>query len=329
MLDNNVRDAFIVKDLFDVPHFGDAVLLGGASGLEGTISRVNVMEVPDVVDWVRPGEFLMTTGYPFKEDPGRLTTLIAQLAQKGVVALGIKTKRFLDEVPEAAIRAADHYGVPLIELPPVTTFSDVVREVMERVLVSESKDLSILQGRVQRLSHVLLHGDGLPAFLNHLQLMIQHPVVLLDPDNQWIASPAAEEWCAQIEPRQWNQLRIEPMAETQFLQANERNVRIHVSTVSDDHARSFLLLILEGTHDYGPADALTVTWAGRLLGFEISNMQARRTIEAKYFDQFLQDWISGRVVSSVDVSCGRKPVDGPCPGEQLMSRASCPSKARA
>ncbi|PAD73259.1 PucR family transcriptional regulator [Paenibacillus campinasensis] len=300
-MEYGMRDAFTVRDLFGVPHFEDAALLGGDAGLDVPISRVNVMEVPDVVDWVRPGEFLMTTGYPFKEDPNALVTLIAQLKQKGVVALGIKTKRFLDAVPEAAIRAADQYGIPLIELPPATTFSDVVREVMERVLVAESRDLSILQGRVQRLSHVLLHGDGLPAFLNHLQLMIKHPVALLDPENRWTASPAAEDWCVQINEEAWSGLRGEPMAETQFLRMGERQLRVHVTAVSDDGPRSFLLLIIEDGSNYGPVDALTVTWAGRLLGFEISNMQARKTIEAKYFDQFLQDWISGRVVSSVDL----------------------------
>lgn len=121
-MEYGMRDAFTVRDLFGVPHFEDAALLGGDAGLDVPISRVNVMEVPDVVDWVRPGEFLMTTGYPFKEDPNALVTLIAQLKQKGVVALGIKTKRFLDAVPEAAIRAADQYGIPLIELPRLRPF---------------------------------------------------------------------------------------------------------------------------------------------------------------------------------------------------------------
>ncbi|QJD85768.1 PucR family transcriptional regulator [Cohnella herbarum] len=300
-MDDPIREGFTVKSLFDVPQFKDAVLLGGEAGLNSLISRINVMEVPDVIDWVRPGELLMTTGYPFKHDPEVLVPLIEQLASKGVAALGVKTKRFFDEVPAAAIEAANRYGMPLIELPPGTTFSDVVREVMERVLVSESKDLTILQGRVQRLSHVLLHGDGLSSYLNHLQVMIRNPVILLDPHNRRTGSPDAEKLFELIEETEWVKFREDQTPETNVLQIGERSVRVHVATVPDGQVRSYLLLILEYSAEYGAVDTLTINWAGRLLGFEISNMQARKNIEVKYFDQFLQDWLAGRIVSTVDL----------------------------
>jgi len=295
------REGFTVRALFDVPQLKEAVLLGGEAGMDRPISRINVMEVPDVVDWVRPGELLMTTGYPFKHDPEVLVTLIAQLASKGVVALGVKTKRFFDEVPKTAIETAERLGFPLIELPPSTTFSDIVREVMERVLVSESKDLSILQGRVQRLSHVLLHGDGLHAYLNHLQTMIRNPIVLLDPHNRIAASSEAEPLIEGVGEEEWARYRTEQTLETNVLQIGERSVRVHVSAVPDGQIRSYLMLILEYSSDYGTVDTLTINWAGRLLGFEIGNLLARKNIETKYFDQFLQDWLAGRIVSVDDL----------------------------
>lgn len=296
-----VKEGFTVRALFDVPQLKDAVLLGGAEGLDRPITRINVMEVPDVVDWVRPGELLMTTGYPFKHDPEVLVTLISQLAAKGVVALGVKTKRFFDEVPKSAIEKAERLGMPLIELPPSTAFSDVVREVMERVLVSESKDLSILQGRVQRLSHVLLHGDGLHAYLNHLQTMIRNPIVLLDPHNRIAASSEAEPLCALVGEEEWAKFRTERTMETNVLQIGDRGVRVHAAAVPDGQIRSYLMLILECGSDYGTVDTLTINWACRLLGFEIGNLLARKNIESKYFDQFLQDWLAGRIVAVDDL----------------------------
>lgn len=292
---------FTVSDLFMIPHFKDAVLLGGGANADKVISRVNVMEVPDVIDWGRPGEFLMTTGYPFRDNPEVLATLIGQLAQRGVVALGIKTKRFLDEVPPAAIAAAERHGLPLIELPPGTTFSDAVREIMERVLVSEFKDLTILQGRVQRLSHVLLHGDGLPAFLQHLELMIKNPVVLLDPKNGVVASPEAMPLCGGIGPEEWDRIRKERTLETNVIGGKESSIRVHVAAVNDDELQPYLLLVIDRKNEYNVVDTLTLNWAGRLLEFEIRNMQARSHIETKYADQFLQDWLAGRIVTAVDL----------------------------
>jgi len=289
-----------VKDLLRIPHFKDAVLLGGKAGLDRPVTRVNVMEVPDVIDWVRPGEFLMTTGYPFRQEPEVLETLVAQLAERGVAALGLKTKRFIDAVPESAVRAANKHGLPFIELPPSTTFSDVVREVMERVLVHESRQLSTLQNRVQRLSHVLLHGGGLSAFLQLLSGLVGNPVVLLDPANRWTTTPDAEAICEGLDETAWRRLRSDSSFETSFLEVGGRHIRVYCAEVIEG-VQPHLLLLLEANREYDIVDTLTLNWASKFVGFEISNAQARRKIEAKYIEQFLQDWIAGRIVSPTDL----------------------------
>ncbi|GBF76649.1 PucR family transcriptional regulator [Paenibacillus sp. 598K] len=304
-----------VQELFRIAHFKEAELLGGESGLEQRISRINVMEVPDVIDWVRPGEFLITTGYPFRNNAAILAPLIAQLAERGVVALGIKTARFIGEVPADAIEAADRHGLPLIELPPDMAFSDVVRSVMERVLVAESRQLSTLQSRVQRLSQVLLHGGGLSAFLEHLELLVRNPVCLLEPGGRWMASPLAEEMCRQTDPEAWDRLRRERTLETGFVKLADRSVRAYVTEIEDGRQQPFLLILLEAQVEYGIVDTLTMNWAGELVGFEISNAQARSRIEAKYVDQFVQDWLAGRIISPVDLrlraeACGSPIVEG-------------------
>ena len=305
----------IVRDLLRIPHFRDAVLLGGETGLGAAVTRVNVMEVPDVADWVRPGEFLMTTGYPFRQQPEAFETLVAQLAAKGVSALGIKTKRFIDKVPEGAIRAANEHGLPLIELPPSTAFSDVVREVMERVLVQESRQLSTLQSRVQRLSRTLLQGDGLAAFLELVESMLGNPAVLLDGDDRCLASPGAAEAVAGIGPAGWAKLREDSAMETCFMPVGGRNVRVYCAAALDGPRQPVLLLLFELRREYDIVDMLTMNWAAELVGFEISNRAARQRIEAKYIGQFLQDWIAGRIVSPSDLrlraeACGCPIADG-------------------
>lgn len=312
-MEERTREGITVKELLTIPQLKEAVLLGGVAGLDRSISRMNVMDVPDEVNWVRPGEFLMTVGYPLIDEPEVLTTLIAQAAEKGVAALGIKTTPFFNSIPDVAIKAADDCGLPLIEFPASITFSEVVREVMERVLVAESRYLSILQSQVQRLSQVLLLGNGLPAFLHQLEALIHNPVVLLDPLNRWTASPAAEALCRQVEETEWKRLRELKSSETGFIRIGGQTIRVYLSMVNDEQAPPFLLLMMEYLNESGIVDTMTVNWAGELVGFEISNMQARQKIEAKYFDQFLQDWITGRIVSPVDLrlraeACGR-PLD--------------------
>jgi len=295
------RDGFTVSSLFEVPGLQDAVLLGGSSGINNVITRVNVMEVPDVVEWVRAGELLMTTGYPLKDRPEKIAQLVEQLARKGIAALGLKPKRFFAEVPPEVIEAANRCGLPLIELPPSATFSDLVRDIMERVLVSEAKDLMILQNRVQRLSQLLLHGDGLVSFLKQLYVLISNPVALIDKDRSIIVPTELEPWKESIQESEWLKWSSADSLDSYVIEVGRSSFHAHCITVPGIMEKPYRLIVVEQYNHYRTVDALTMNWASRLLGFEISNMQVRQSIEAKYLEQFVQDWLSGRMVSSADL----------------------------
>ncbi len=69
------------------------------------------MKVPDVVDWLKPHELLLTTGCPLREVPGGLASLVSNLDDAQVAALGVKLRRYLDELPPAMIAEADRRGL--------------------------------------------------------------------------------------------------------------------------------------------------------------------------------------------------------------------------
>ena len=45
-----------LRDILNVDLLAGAEVIAGESGMDHVITSVNVMEVPDIVDWVRPGE---------------------------------------------------------------------------------------------------------------------------------------------------------------------------------------------------------------------------------------------------------------------------------
>jgi purine catabolism regulator len=58
-------------------------------------------------------------------------------------------------------------------------------------------------------------------------------------------------------------------------------------------------------------DALTIDRVGVLVGLEMLNAQARKAVESKYIDQFMHDWLTGRIMTTVDLhmraeACGLK-----------------------
>ena len=47
-----------LRDVLQIDLLKGAEILAGENGLDNSILSVNVMEVPDVLEWVRSGEFL-------------------------------------------------------------------------------------------------------------------------------------------------------------------------------------------------------------------------------------------------------------------------------
>jgi len=81
--------ALAVRELITLPSLAGSTLVAGAGGLDRIVSRVNVIEVPDILPWVKSNELLLTTGFPIRfADSGQpfhpraLVDLIEGLARR-------------------------------------------------------------------------------------------------------------------------------------------------------------------------------------------------------------------------------------------------------
>ena len=116
-------------------------VIGGQSGLDRIVQSVNVMEVPDILEWVHPGELLVTTMYPLRDDAAAVESLVPRLAEKGLAGLAVTPTGYLDEFPAAMIRAANDLGFPLIELPQKVSFIDIIQPITSEILRLQASEL--------------------------------------------------------------------------------------------------------------------------------------------------------------------------------------------
>src|SRR5256885_12755824 len=119
-----------VREVLGAATLAGARVLAGAAGLDRVVQRLNVMEVPDILPWVKPHELLLTTGYPLRHNPDALVDLVAELDERGLAALAIKLHRYLDAVPPPMLAEADRRGFPIIEFPGRGGLHDVPHEVL-------------------------------------------------------------------------------------------------------------------------------------------------------------------------------------------------------
>ncbi|MEY8001090.1 PucR family transcriptional regulator ligand-binding domain-containing protein [Clostridium sp. Mt-5] len=88
-----------LQRLLQVDKLRRARVLAGKRGMNKRITKVDVMEVPDIIEWVGEGELLITTAYSIKDNIDVLMKLIPELNEKGVAALGIKIGRYIKKLP--------------------------------------------------------------------------------------------------------------------------------------------------------------------------------------------------------------------------------------
>lgn len=121
----------------------DATVVAGASGLGAPITRMNMMEVPDVLPWVRSGEVLVTSGYPLKDFTDvQLIELIDGLHASAVAAVVVKLGgRYLGQFSEAVRSHADRLRFPLIAMPLDLAFTDLQERYFAEVLQRHRKAL--------------------------------------------------------------------------------------------------------------------------------------------------------------------------------------------
>jgi sugar diacid utilization regulator len=115
-------------------------ILGGVSGISRRVTNVNVMEVPDIIDWVSPGEFLITAAYAIKDNIDILLELIPKLNEKGVAGLGIKVGRYVKELPQNIIDLADELSFPIVQVPFNVSHTDVISIILDLV-IEEQMDI--------------------------------------------------------------------------------------------------------------------------------------------------------------------------------------------
>jgi purine catabolism regulator len=170
-----------VEEVLTLAPMAGAAVIGGRAGLSRLVTGVNVMEVPDIEAFVKPGEILLTTGFPVHDRPERLVELVPELAARGLAALAVKPLRYLAQLPPDLARAADAADLPVIVMPDGTSFNEVIGAVLAVVLADYGADPSSADQIRERLTGVALSGGGLDGIAGALTAALGRDVAILDP----------------------------------------------------------------------------------------------------------------------------------------------------
>ncbi|HHX30790.1 MAG TPA: PucR family transcriptional regulator [Clostridiaceae bacterium] len=179
-MEDRIKLAIQLRDILQVGLLEGAEVLAGREGLDKGVFSVNVMEVPDIVEWVRPGEFLLTTAYTFSDDIFALERLIPELHAKGVAGLGVKTQRYISEVPANAIRIANDLNFPIIRIPADVPYGELIKEIFNHIIGAQTLLLGRINDFNRTVREIMLRQGGMTAIAKEIYLATGAPVAIRD-----------------------------------------------------------------------------------------------------------------------------------------------------
>jgi PucR family transcriptional regulator, purine catabolism regulatory protein len=300
-----------VRALLSVPSLAGTLVLGGRAGLDRLVRRLNVMEVPDILPWVKPNEFLLTTGFPLSHTGGEpsdastsvaaFVQLIEDLNSRDLAAMGIKLGRYLDSVPAEVVRRADELNFPLLRLPDDVAFDEVLSEVFTELIDRQAREISRTDEVHRALAAIVLEGGDLPQIADEVARVLDAAVLISTPDGRVQARGGDPAWFEQIAALDLvdhsGRFRVERI-EAFDVAAPGPWAMVSIVAGGVDHGR------IAAYRPYRPLPSLVLQAlerAATVAALAITKQLAVAAVESKFRGDYLRDVLTGSAGDIDDV----------------------------
>lgn len=159
-------------------------LVAGATGVTRVIRSLNLMDAPDIWNWIKPGEMLFSTAFAIRDSTESFLLLLQKLDERGSAGLGIKLGRYWKQIPREVIEEADRLQFPLIELPFEFTFSDQINALFEEQFERNTRKLHNALETQKKLMHFAMETSHSANPFQQISDILGHPLVVIGARGQ-------------------------------------------------------------------------------------------------------------------------------------------------
>ena len=299
-----------VSEALELRRLNNLEVVAGEQGLDRKIVKINIMEVPDIIDWVEEGELLFTTLYSISNDEEALKNLIPNLAEKKLAALGIKPGRYVKDIPEFMKEQAEKYDMPLLEIPYEYSFSELINSILQEIVNVQTEFLQRTLEIHEDLTSIAFSHEGLGNLCSQLRKRTDNPVLIMDDEGEIMASCLYDEHeknetglqgdefirTARLDREQEEKADIPPgdykESEVEMEGGVYKQIRLPVK--SGENYFGFLYT-WEINSRFNLLDINTLKWAATIALLNILNQREMTEIKRRYKNELLHDIVEGQI----------------------------------
>jgi PucR family transcriptional regulator, purine catabolism regulatory protein len=172
--------ALTIKQIEENNRLEGIRLLTGKTKHHTEVHNVNIIDNPESFEWFTAGDFLLTTGYIFKDDIELQKKLIKELAGLNCSGLGIKIKRYWQEIPKTIIDYAYQYDFPVFEIPFKYSLAHVSNVINDEIFNRESSELKKYKNIYDTFNKISLSGGDLSEITALAADIVGNPIIVVD-----------------------------------------------------------------------------------------------------------------------------------------------------
>ena len=280
-----------VAEVLGLSSLRTARLVAGASGQDRLVRRLNVMEVPDVLPWVKADELILTTGYPLRQAPSSLTGLVGDLDDRGLAAFAIKLARYIDELPAEMLAEADRRGFPVILLPDDVGFDDILNQVLTEILNKQAAALAHSDEVHHAIIATVLAGGGLDEVTaKAAALLSDAQVVAIGIDGAILASAGPQERPAAALAA----LVRSDLPARNVVELSGGGTAVVVPIVAGDFRHGWLLAVRRDL-EHARGAVTIMERAAAVAALTVTQKLAVTAVETRYQSDLVRDLVEGRL----------------------------------
>lgn len=300
----------LLKELISLPIYANAKVVAGHDGMTNSVQSVNIMDAPDIINYLKPHELLLTTGYAMKDHPEALLSLVTSMAKVGCAGLAIKTKRFLQEVPEDVLKCAERLQFPIIELSLEQSLGDISNFSLSHILEKRTDELHYALTTHKQFSQMIMLGKSTGDVIEALAILIDSPVMLIDAHAGLLfhSSSMTEELYATLHAELHTELASPsphgsftiPLSLQPSAGALYSNAEIH--PIITFQLEGFLVALTSDiSKHFSNLTKHAMEQAANVVGLELVKKQAVKERSRRYKNEFFSDFVDGLITSEQEL----------------------------
>lgn len=175
------QNGITVEDMLKLDIMKGCKLVAGFKGIRNTISRVNIMADPEIMEWIHEGEFLLTTAYFFEKehDIKAQKELLNVCYNKKLAGIGIKVSPYLKELPSEIIILANKLNLPIIDIHQSIPLADIMMSTFKEIFNKQASLLERIEHLHEKLMAVMMEGKGVNEIVRVVHENIRNPAILV------------------------------------------------------------------------------------------------------------------------------------------------------